>query len=442
MTARTLVHRFASRLLPASFAACAVWTVCVIAPASALAIDTAHREQAEALADKAAAWLKSQQDESGGWNVPPKDSEDPTTAHPHYPGITGLVLTGLVLDPDQKHDELVITSGAKYLLNWQQPDGGIYDRVLPSYNTSLSLSALARIRQPWAQDAVKPAVRFLKSLQWSEASDPSIGGDEASKPVAKEHPFYGGVGYGRHGRPDGSNLNFFMQAMQDAGVPSDDPAIKRAMVFLQRLQMLDEANDMPYADGSRQGGFVYATTPDGESVDSKPGQSHAGSMEETLDDGTKVSKLRAYGTMTYAGFKSYLYADLAKDDVRVTSALNWIRDHYTLTENPGMDTAGLYYYYVAFARALGAWGQPRLDVRFEGKVANRDWANDMIDELAKLQNDDGSFKSVNKRWMEDNPVLITAYSLIALRTAINESELVSAPAATKADPASSNKQSQ
>jgi squalene-hopene/tetraprenyl-beta-curcumene cyclase len=144
----------------------------------------------------------------------------------------------------------------------------------------------------------------------------------------------------------------------------------------------------------------------------------AGTMEETLDDGTKVSRLRAYGSMTYAGFKSYLYADLPRDDRRVTAALDWISRHYTVAENPGMGRQGLYYYYVTFSRALGAWGQPRLDVTTaEGKSEQRDWANDLIDQLASLQNEDGSFRSVEKRWMEDDPVLITAYALIALREA-------------------------
>jgi hypothetical protein len=35
-----------------------------------------------------------------------------------------------------------------------------------------------------------------------------------------------------------------------------------------------------------------------------------------------------------------------------------------------------------------------------------------------MQNEDGSFKSVSKRWMEGNPDLITAYAVIALRQAI------------------------
>lgn len=400
--------------------ACAV----VLSAGTASAIDAAHKAKADALAAKAESFLLAHQDKAtGGWSVPEAPKADPgkpeaqAPSQPHMPGITGLVLRGLVMNPKMSHDDLAITSGVKYLLSHQQPDGGIYDRAAPAYNTSLAISALSQIKQPYAQDAVKPALKFLRHLQWGEEADGVVGGKEAAKPVTKDHPFYGGVGYGRSGRPDTSNLNMFMDALQDAGVPSTDPAVQRALVFLSRTQMLDEVNDMPYADGSRQGGFVYSTAENAESIDKRAGQSQAGTMEETLSDGTTASRLRAYGSMTYAGFKSYAYAKLDRDDVRVTSALGWIKSNYTVDENPGMGSEGQYYYYLTFSRALAAWGEAGFDVKVNEGVQRRDWANDLVDKLETLQEPDGQFRSVNKRWMEDNPVLITAYSLIALREA-------------------------
>lgn len=407
-------------------------TVCAAVGATApraAAIDEAHRQKARDMAAKATEYLKSQQDRaSGGWCVPEAGGRQP-----NLPAITGLVVTGMLLDPKADQSDPTVLSGIKYMLNFRQPDGGIYDRMLPSYNTSICVSALSKSTLPQARDAIGPAQDFLRKLQFSESSDTSLGGQEAPKKVNKDHPFYGGVGYGRHGRPDLSNLQFMLQALQDSGVSPDDPAVQRAVVFLQRTQMLDEVNDMPYADKSKQGGFVYSTSENAESVDRRAGQSQAGMIEETLDDGTKVSRLRAYGSMTYAGFKSYLYAALPRDDTRVTAALGWISRNYTLEENPGMGTDGMYYYFVTFARALDAWGSPTIEVRKavaangsgDEKAADkpatvtekRDWANDLIDRLAALQNADGSFRSIDDRWMEDNPVLITAYSLIALRHA-------------------------
>ncbi len=68
-----------------------------------------------------------------------------------------------------------------------------------------------------------------------------------------------------------------------------------------------KVNDMEYAKGSTQGGFIYSTSENRDRVGS--GQSMVGGMiDETLSDGSVASRLRAYGSMTYTGFKSYIYA--------------------------------------------------------------------------------------------------------------------------------------
>lgn len=74
-----------------------------------------------------------------------------------------------------------------------------------------------------------------------------------------------------------------------------------------------------------------------------------------------------------------------------------------------------------FARALRAWGEPTIKLLSEGNTPTgqeRNWRADLVEELSKLQNEDGSFKSVDKRWMEDNSELITAYAATALRQVI------------------------
>ena len=145
-----------------------------------------------------------------------------------------------------------------------------------------------------------------------------------------------------------------------------------------------------------------------------------GKIEETLSDGTTASRLRTYGSMTYSGFKSYAYAGLKKDDPRIKAALEWIGKNYTLTENPGIGPDGMYYYYLVFGRAMRAYGEPMVRViAKDGSTTERNWAKDLIAQLATLQNEDGSFRASKQgaRWMEDNPVLITAYSVIALESA-------------------------
>ncbi len=469
-------------------------TLTLVPTPDAEAVSPEHRAKAEAMIDGAVGFLRAQQDEgTGGWAVPPAGQDRPV-----FPGITALVINGMLMSPDISFDDPSVERGVSFILSHQNPDGGIYDRILPAYNTALSLSALARVRTAEAGAAIPPAREFLKSLQWSEdaASNPTTGR------VTREHPFYGGIGYGGSTRPDNSNLNLALQGLRDAGVSSEDPVFQRALVFLQRTQMLDSVNDMPYADGSEQGGFIYATSPTGDELG--VGESKAGTFVETLSDGTEASRLRAYGSMTYAGFKSYLYADLPRDDERVTAALGWIGDNYTLDENPGIGDQGLYYYFVTFSRALDAWGSSEIEAKagvFEGEMrwnlatkrvvpsvsirtedfgrvlfsalytdeilgADRpvtvdrpdgsrhvieflsevrspeptgdlgadgkrwadvritvyrptNWAGDLIDRLAELQQDDGSFAVRHPRWMEDNQVLITAYALLALQHAID-----------------------
>jgi squalene-hopene/tetraprenyl-beta-curcumene cyclase len=376
------------------------------------------------MAAKAIAYLRSQQDPTGGWAVNP---EGPT-----FPAITGLAVAGMLADPTLKPTDPMLVKGIDFMLSKAQPDGGIYDTVLPSYNTSICVAALGKVQNPSPQvkTVIKNAQDFLRTLQYGEGAVARPNMPDSAQPVEKSHAFYGGWGYGRHGRPDLSNTAFVLEGLHASGVPSDDPAFQRALVFLQRVQMLDtragtKVNEMEYAKGSKQGGFIYATSVSKDDVGKGQSQTALGPIEETLDDGTRVSRLRAYGSMTYAGFKSYLYAGLKKDDPRVQAALEWIGRNYTLTENPGAGMDGQYYFYVIFARAMEAYGDPHVRVtEKDGSTTERRWAVDLVNQLATLQEADGSFRPMKDgaRWMEDNKTLITAYSLIALEAARTDLE--------------------
>ncbi len=376
------------------------------------AVDDDVRAQGERMAQRAIAFLRTQQDEAtGGWGVRP--------GGPRLPAITGLVLRGMLMQPGIDARDGHVRRGASFILEHRQPDGGIYDRILASYNTSICVSALARLGTPEAAEAIEPALDFLRRIQWHEGAGVGSGADAETGRVTEDHPFYGGIGYGGSSRPDNSNLHFFINAFIDAGVDCEDPAVQRALIFLARTQMHEDINDMPYAEGSTQGGFIYATSPSGDQLG--VGESKAGEIEELTPSGERVSRLRAYGSMTYAGFRTYIYAQLERDDPRVEAAMGWIRQNYTLRENPGVGNDGLYYYYVTFANALSAFGEDRLEIRHDdGRAEARDWRRDLIERLAELQHEDGSFRPVDDRWMEGDPVLITAYSLIALQHALRD----------------------
>ena len=372
--------------------------------ASAEPIDASTKERGRAVVDRAIEFLNTQQDpNTGGWGHNPDG--------PNFPAITGLVINGMLLDPRIDPSNPVVDRGLEYILSFAQMDGSIHDGMLPTYNTAICVSALSQARTHRADSALASGIAFLKTVQYHNRNTGGIEAPDFNEPVAEDHPYYGGVGYGKHGRPDLSNLSFFLQAMHDAGVSTEDPAYKRALVFLSRVQMNDETNDMHYADASNQGGFIYATVPNAESIDSIPGQSQAGDMVETSPDGGSITRLRSYGSMTYSGFKSLIYADLSPDDPRITAAWRWIESNYSLEENPGMGDQGYYYFLCAMGRALDSWGADR--------VGEHDWRADLVDTLEELQQEDGSFAIKHERWMEDNATLITAYALIALQHAIN-----------------------
>jgi squalene-hopene/tetraprenyl-beta-curcumene cyclase len=394
------------------FAACAGVACAVMMPQVASGAMTEPVASRDEVMSKAVAYLKAQQDPaSGGWCI---SKEAPT-----FPAITGLVLSGMIGSGKVAKDDPAVAAGVKFILNAQQSDGGIYVGMLPSYNTAICLSTLAMVSDmPGVEDARKRALAFLRTLQNGDEAPEAPASPEFGQKLDAAHPFYGGVGYGKHGRPDLSNTAFFVDALHASGVDGSDAAMQRALVFLQRVQMLErtgdmKVNEMAYAAGSRQGGFIYATSENKDKVGS--GQSFAGMIDESLSDGTTASRLRSYGSMTYAGFKSYLYAGLKKDDPRVVAAREWIGKNYTLEENPAAGTDGLYYYYLVFAKALAADGQAMVRVvDADGTVRQQDWRKDLGEKLASLQQADGSFKVVDDRWMENNPVLITAYGLDAL----------------------------
>jgi squalene-hopene/tetraprenyl-beta-curcumene cyclase len=101
-----------------------------------------------------------------------------------------------------------------------------------------------------------------------------------------------------------------------------------------------------------------------------------------------------------------------REDPRVVSAMDWLGRNFTLEENPGMGAQGLYYYYHTMAKALAITGTKRLAAPDGRKI---DWRKELAVKLMGGQRKDGSWvNEASNRWMEDDAVLVTAYSLLAL----------------------------
>ena len=134
--------------------------------------------------------------------------------------------------------------------------------------------------------------------------------------------------------------------------------------------------------------------------------------EQENPAGQEVSGgLRSYGSMTYAGLKSLIYAGLTADDPRVQAATSWIRDNYTMKQNPGLGKRGLYYYYHTASKCLKTLGMKT----FEDKNGvEHDWRRELIETLALAQNVDGSWVNTDRMWMETDANLVTGYVLTVL----------------------------
>jgi len=303
------------------------------------------------------------------------------------PGVTAVVTTAILRHGRTPNDPLVAKS-LEYLEGFIRPDGGIYqpDTLYGNYETCLGVLCFTEANRDGRYAKVlADADRYLKRLQWDEGE----GYDRTSE-------YYGGAGYGSHERPDMSNTQFLLEALAAVGNGPEDEAVQKALIFVSRCQNLEtEHNTTKFAPKNPDGGFYYTCAAGG---DSKAG--------ETPNGG-----LRSYGSMTYAGLKSMIYAGVGPDDPRVKAAFEWVRKFYDLDSNPGLGNDGLYYYYHTFAKALDAMG---VDVVEDADGVKHDWRRELRDELLSRQRPDGSWVNESARWLEGEPALVTGYALLAL----------------------------
>jgi squalene-hopene/tetraprenyl-beta-curcumene cyclase len=311
------------------------------------------------------------------------------------PGITAIVTTGLLKSGRTAQDPIV-AKALKYLESNVREDGGIYQKGgnHQNYETCLAIVAFNEANKNHQYDKLLAnAEKFVNKVQWDA--------DEGKEPSDLN---YGGAGYGSSKRPDLSNTSFLIDALHAVGRDKDDPAMQKALIFVSRCQNLEsKENTSPFAAKVNDGGFYYTVAAGGASM--------AG---QTPDGG-----LRSYGSMTYAGLKSMIYAGVNKDDPRVKAAYDWIQKHYTLEENPGMGVQGLFYYYHTFAKALSAIGEDQIA---DGQGNTHDWRAEMVSRLVDAQNPDGSWVNKNPRWLEGDPNLVTAYGLLVLSYCRPETE--------------------
>lgn len=346
---------------------------------------------------KGVAFLKSQQNaETGAWS------------DPGNPAFTALAISSILGDPNRDPAEGLPAEAEKgydFLLSSVQPDGGIYRKGLATYNTALSIMALVQSGKPEHLPVLAKARRLLVNQQ-----------QDYDRKGVVDNLFDGGIGYGgSYAHSDLSNTHFALEALHyskkaladtefDESKEFDldwDAAIEFVSLTQNSESSVKRLGDWAGLREEDKGGFIYF-----------PGDTKSEEIELKTDGGTKTA-LRSYGSMTYAGLLSFVYADMDRDDPRIAAAMDWLQRNYTLDENPGMDAQGLFYYYHTMAKALAITGTKALVVADGRKI---DWKKELALKLMAGQRPDGSWVNERaNRWMEDDPVLVTAYSLLALQ---------------------------
>lgn len=365
---------------------------------SANPLDISLRLEVDRAIDRGLAFLASQQEADGSWR--------------NTPAITALAVSAFQKAPREwtAEERARVERGLDYIVSCAKPTGAIFTESYAAYNTSICMIALIQANNMEKYGpTIKAARAFLLELQLDEA-----------EAVLPSGTFYGGIGYGSAGpsRPDLSNTHWALEALRLSEIMESErgqpplPGSKlhwdKAIKFLERTQNFPRQNGIgnDQAWAGDDGGFVYS-----------PAESKASpeeSKKQMAGEDVPRGSLRSYPSMTYAGFKSYIYAELKKDDPRVQAALGWIRSNWDLDKNGAMGMQGYYYYLVTMAKALDAWGE---DIIVDVRGTPHSWRRELAEKLLNLQRDGGFWVNDAGRWEESDKVLVTSYCLLALSLA-------------------------
>ena len=357
--------------------------VSLVAVRSLAVGNTDSTDAARAAVSRGLEWLQQNQSTNGAWSKP------------MFPALTGLPLWA-ICGSGATNRQVMTDKAVAFLLSCVRTNGGIYVEIpgikgggLPNYNTAICMTALHATGRKELTPVILGARTFVGSSQ-------HFGDDSYS----------GGFGYDRStGRAytDLDNTTFALEAMRRTQDVEDlrpssqkrvDVDWSAAVAYVSKLQngSTSSTNDA--------GGFFY--NPD----DAKAG---VGTNAEG-----KVF-LRSFGSITYAGLLSLVCANVAREDPRVVSAVDFASRHWTLEENPGMGAQGLFFYYNVMARALATANIQAIPRKAGGDAIA--WREELVRKIVSLQQPDGSWGNPNNRFWENDPVLVTSYCLLALEYA-------------------------
>jgi squalene-hopene/tetraprenyl-beta-curcumene cyclase len=306
-------------------------------------------------------------------------------------GLTALSLTAILDNPagPSSADQATIGKYAAFIVSKANGDGSIVERAHDqSYNTAVSISALAATKDPKYAPLIAAGQKFIAGSQ--------IGESRGFKPVDS---WYGGMGYGGDERPDISNCYVALDALRATSYDPNDPLWKKALIFVSRQQNRSESNDQKWS--GNDGGFAYSP----------------GGINPSEDTTARIAQGDSYASVTAAGMYSLLLIGVEKSDPRVQAAYKWLTSNYTLDSNFGTHSKmTMFYFYRAFSKVMSAYGEREF---VDARGQRHNWRNDLALKLLSIQNADGSWvnRDANAYW-EDRPELATAWAVLALEQAL------------------------
>ena len=252
-------------------------------------------------------------------------------------------------------------------------------------------------------------VALLKERQMTEA-----------RGWSPDDPSFGGWGYFRgvpHKPADSAppqsaltaNLSatlFAVGALRLSGVPITDPAMGKALRFVERCQ-----NAPPSADAADptmdDGGFFFS-----------PALADSNKAGEAGEDRHGRRRFRSYGSMTADGVRALVRLGRPIEHPRVVAAAGWLSEHFEAARNPGVfperdevrRRSSYYYYSWSAAHALRLLGTRRLERRGE----RVDWPAALSEALLERQRPDGSWSNDATEMREDDPLIATSFAVAGL----------------------------
>jgi squalene-hopene/tetraprenyl-beta-curcumene cyclase len=314
--------------------------------------------------------------------------------------LTPSVLKAIAFAPTVEGSDAARVRGASFLARQVRPDGSIderpFGRLYPVYADSASSIALTKIFVPGGPEAIAAFVADLRrrqlddSLGWSPDDPPFGAWGYALEPARKR------LG-GRAIDADLSSTLFAVGALRLTGAPAEDPAIRKALVFVRRCQNFESADP-----GFDDGGFFLSPT--------DPARNKAGI--------TREGRFPSYGSATADGLRALLRCGLPVDHPRVVAALRWLERNFSPSTVPGRfeptaedeRDATFYYYCWSLSHAFRSMGVRTFDL--DGRKV--DWAAEMAAELLRRQRRDGTWSDRYSASKEDDPLVATPFALGAL----------------------------